>query len=105
MARGDIKNTRLSLTYNQYTTLQPPSGDTWLVTGMASHHQTVQVYTQNNDSMMIDGNDAAASNQVAMFSPINGGTKMLINNSNYLKFLYSNTTSTPRYCTVFAVEV
>ena len=105
MARGDIKNTRLSLTYNQYTTLQPPAGDTWLVTGMASHHQSVLVYTQNNDPMYIDSNDASESYNVATFGPINGGTKMLINNSNYLKFLYSNTTNTPKYCTVFAVEV
>ena len=100
MARGDIKTTRLSLTYNQYTALQPPAGDTWLVMGMAEHHSTVQVYTQNNDQMLVGG-----SQTIATFSPINGGTKMLINNSNYLKFLYSNTTNTPKYCTVFAVEV
>ena len=53
MARGDVKNTRLTLSYNQYAALQPPSGETRLVTGMVSHWAGISVFNQNNNNLYI----------------------------------------------------
>ena len=105
MARGDVKNTRLTLYYNQYAALQPPSGETWLVTGMVSHWAGISVFNQNNNNLYIHNSSDNATYSVMAFPPTKGGLKILINNSNYINFLYTDTTNTPKYCTIYAIEV
>ena len=105
MARGDVNFIQLSLVYDTAYTVRPPSGETWLITGMAtSNSAIVNVLDKSDNALHIDGTFQGNSSNMQLFSPMSGGCKIFITYANYIKLKYVNTSNTPKGVNLWYVE-